>query len=88
MIGRVTILALAAALLLTAAVPPRAFAAPADTRVERAATEFSAPRRRVPRLTVTPYWRAYRECVDWYAVEPRAAGPTVVPHMRCWWARR
>jgi len=40
------------------------------------------------RIFVYPAYRArplYRQCVDWYAVERRVAGDTVVPHMRCWW---
>jgi len=56
-------------------------------------TEFSAqerPRvRRVPpRIYVYPDYRnrpIVRRCVDWYTVEARAAGDTVIPHMRCYW---
>jgi hypothetical protein len=29
-----------------------------------------------------------RQCEDWYVVERRATGPTVVPNSRCWWAYR
>ena len=60
---------------------------------EASATDFSSQTRpRRPRYVVrpyaVPYWRYYRECVDWYAVEARANGPTVVPHMSCRWAVR
>jgi hypothetical protein len=53
-------------------------------------TEFSAQQRRriPPRIYVYPDYRnrpIVRRCVDWYTVEARAAGDTVVPHMRCYW---
>jgi hypothetical protein len=59
-------------------------------------TELSAQRRpryrrSATRIFVYPAYRArplYRQCVDWYAVEHRVAGDTVVPHMRCWWVYR
>ena len=41
-----------------------------------------------PRIRVTPSARLVRQCTDWYTVEPRASGPTVVPNSRCWWAYR
>jgi hypothetical protein len=46
--------------------------------------------RTIPRIQVTPRVREqyYRDCVDWYAVEPRLTGPTIVPHMRCQWVKR
>jgi hypothetical protein len=37
-----------------------------------------------PRLRV----QYYRDCVDFYAIEPRASGPTVVPRSNCRWAKR
>jgi hypothetical protein len=39
-------------------------------------------------IMVYPSRPLYRQCVDWYAVEPRAAGNTVVPHMQCHWVYR
>jgi hypothetical protein len=46
--------------------------------------------RPIPKIQVTPRVRVqyYRDCVDWYAVEPRLTGPTVVPHSRCQWVKR
>jgi hypothetical protein len=46
--------------------------------------------RPIPRIQVSPRVRVqyYRDCVDWYAVEPRLTGPTVVPKMRCQWVKR
>jgi hypothetical protein len=29
----------------------------------------------------------YRHCVGGYAIEHRATGDTIVPRLRCWWAR-
>jgi hypothetical protein len=46
--------------------------------------------RPLPRVDITPRVRVqyYRDCVDGYVVEPRLTGPTVVPRMRCHWAKR
>ena len=45
--------------------------------------------RRAPlRIEVTPPGRLYRQCVDRHVIEHRAAGDTVVPRTRCWWALR
>jgi len=57
------------------------------------ATEFSAQRKRVrrrplTRLRVTPLRNAYRQCVDWYAIEHRPSGTVITPQMRCWWVSR
>jgi hypothetical protein len=48
------------------------------------------PARPLPRVEITPRLRVqyYRDCVDGYVVEPRLTGPTVVPRMRCRWAKR
>lgn len=48
------------------------------------------PTRPLPRVDITPRVRVqyYRDCVDGYVVEPRLTGPTVVPRMRCRWAKR
>jgi len=47
------------------------------------------PHRRPPlRIEVAPSPQLYRQCADWHVVEHRAAGDTVVPQMRCWWALR
>jgi hypothetical protein len=44
--------------------------------------------RRAPlRVEVTPS-RLYRQCTDWYVIEHRATGDTVVPRMQCRWAVR
>ena len=68
-----------------------AIAAPKNTSVEgAAAADPSVQRRprRITRIEVYPLSRYYRQCVDWYAVEPRPSGPVVTPHMRCRWALR
>jgi len=53
-------------------------------------TDPYAPQSVRPKIQVTPRVRVqyYRDCVDWYAVEPRLTGPTVVPHSRCQWVKR
>jgi hypothetical protein len=44
--------------------------------------------RRAPlRVEVTPS-RLYRQCTDWYVIEHRATGDTVVPRTQCRWAVR
>ena len=45
-------------------------------------------RRARTRIDVYPSNRLYRQCTDWYATERRPSGDVIVPHMRCWWARR
>ena len=66
----------------------------APTAAQSAGTSASGlssqphPIRARTRIVVTPSPRVYRRCVDWYAVEHRATGDTVVPNMRCWWAYR
>ncbi|MBI3433849.1 MAG: hypothetical protein HY056_02035 [Proteobacteria bacterium] len=75
-----------AAMMDAAALP--ATSVPLDAA---AATDLSAQRRQRRarrRIEIYPQRDYVRRCVDWYAVERRASGPTVVPHMRCWWARR
>lgn len=66
---------------LTAAVP-----AQAQSPGERAGERRERVER--PRIRVTPTQRLVRQCQDWYEVEQRATGPTVVPAYRCWWAYR
>jgi len=69
-------------------------ATPQVSRDAALPTDISSQSRRAraqrdrPRILIYPApRRLVRRCVDWYAVERRASGPTVVPHMRCWWAR-
>jgi hypothetical protein len=51
--------------------------------------ERARPQRRPPlRIEVAPPSQLYRQCTDWYVIEQRAAGPTVVPQTRCRWAVR
>jgi hypothetical protein len=48
-----------------------------------------APLPRRPLIVhVGPAGRLYRQCTDWHVIEHRAAGDTVVPRTRCWWALR
>ena len=67
--------------MLPASVPPPVLAQDAQ---ERAKLHRRAPLR----LEVTPYARIYRQCTDWYVIEHRVTGDTIVPRMRCWWALR
>jgi hypothetical protein len=95
--GRISAAILAAAMVgivPAAAGPtkPHATAVLAQAKVA-AATEFSAQRKRArrrgpTRLRVTPLRRAYRQCVDWYALEYRPSGTVITPQMRCWWVSR
>jgi hypothetical protein len=44
--------------------------------------------RRPPlRIEIVPR-QFYRQCVDWYDIEHRPTGDTIVPRMRCRWAIR
>ena len=72
------------------AAPAAAAPKSAATIAGTAATDMSAQRRarRPTRIVVTPPWRLYRQCVDWYALERRPSGPVITPHMRCQWALR
>jgi hypothetical protein len=46
------------------------------------------PKRRPPlRIEIVPR-QFYRQCVDWYDVEHRPTGDTIVPRMRCRWSVR
>ena len=59
-----------------------------------------SPRKRTPRLRVTPYYSpdgvyprynpgpdAVRECNATYVQEYRPSGTVIVPHMSCYWRR-
>ena len=53
------------------------------------ATNAARTQRRPPlRLEIRPAPQYYRQCVDWYVVEHRLTGDTVVPQLRCRWALR
>jgi hypothetical protein len=67
---------------LSAAALAQSYPPPADPSLRRA--------RPPTRIEVYPRLRVqyYRDCIDGYAVEPRASGPTVVPRMSCRWAKR
>jgi hypothetical protein len=60
------------------ATPPTDLSAQYRPRYRRART----------RILIYPARPLYRQCVDWYAVERRATGDTVVPHMQCHWVYR
>jgi hypothetical protein len=62
--------------------------APASAQQLDPRLQTEPPRRPPLRLEVRPIGRPYRQCEDWYVVERRATGDTVVPRMRCWWATR
>ena len=46
------------------------------------------PRRHIPRITVAPISRYYRQCDFWLAVERRPSGDVITPQQHCWWALR
>ena len=51
--------------------------------------QTSAPHRRhIPRITVAPLSRYYRQCDFWLAVERRPSGDVITPQQHCWWALR
>jgi hypothetical protein len=80
----ISIVATAAALtaLSVAAAPAQSYPPPADPSLRPAPPPLRFEVR--PRLRV----QYYRDCVDFYAIEPRASGPTVVPRSNCRWAKR
>jgi hypothetical protein len=61
---------------------------PANAQSTGGERDFRRQRIERPRIRVTPNQRLVRQCDDWYVVEQRATGPTVVPNSRCWWAYR
>lgn len=69
-----------------------AFAGPSASDGATMPSDLSAQqvryRRARTRIDVYPSYRLYRQCTDWYATERRPSGEVIVPHMRCWWARR
>jgi len=81
---RSTAIAATAAVLMLSAPSAQAQAYPPPT------APYLQPVRPIPRIEVNPRLRVqyYRDCVDGYVVEPRLTGPTVVPRMRCRWAKR
>jgi len=73
----------------TACVLGLALASPGAALSAQDAPGEVRPHRRPPlRLEVTPSQSFYRQCVDWYVVEHRISGDTVVPRRRCDWALR
>ena len=80
---RIGLTIFAAALAVMAVSPPRAMAQQQDQR-----QQTEPPRRPPLRLEVRPTGRPYRQCEDWYVVEHRVTGDTIVPRMRCWWSVR
>ena len=87
---RISVLALAAALVAIALPPvqPAASAAPA-ARQERALEAFAQTKGR-PRVIIHPRHlrlgpNAKRICQAWLAQEFRSSGTVLTPQMRCWW---
>ena len=55
----------------------------------RQPTDVTAPQhRRVPRITVYPLSRYYRECAFALGIERRPSGDVITPRQHCWWALR
>ncbi len=52
------------------------------------ATRSAQHRRHIPRITVAPISRYYRQCDFWLAVEHRPSGDVITPQQHCWWALR
>jgi hypothetical protein len=80
--------ALAGTAVFIASAGPAAAQGAGTSAAERSSQQRLRPARARTRVVVTPSPRVYRQCVDWYSVERRATGDTVVPNMRCWWAYR
>jgi hypothetical protein len=71
--------------------PPAALAADfRATNVTPLTAEFSAQKKKRPRVTIYPR-RVYpgpyakRQCYSWLVTEYRVSGTVVTPQMRCWW---
>jgi len=84
---RLPICAALGVIIALAGVPVPAPAQPAD-RATGAAPRVKPPPRQTPRrIEGAATEDFYRHCVGGYAIEHRATGDTVVPRLRCWWAR-
>ena len=83
-------LPLAAALglfIALAGTPVPVPAQPADRLIDRVTRAKPSPRQ-TPAYETTPVPQDYyRHCVGGYAIEHRATGDTIVPRLRCRWAR-
>ena len=84
---RLPILAALGMITALAGTPLPAPAQPVDRPIDRAPRAKSVPRQPPAHETTALPQDYYRHCVGGYAVEHRATGDTVVPRMRCWWAR-
>jgi hypothetical protein len=80
--------ALVTAAILTAGLMAAVSVVPAEAQSTGGERSLRRERAERPRIRVTPNQRLVRQCQDWYVVEQRATGPTVVPNSRCWWAYR
>jgi hypothetical protein len=74
-------------IIAVAGMPVLAPAQPADRAIDRAPRTKPSPRQTPPRTEGAATEDYYRHCVGGYAIEHRASGDTVVPRLRCWWAR-
>jgi hypothetical protein len=84
---RLPIFATLGVIIALAGMPAPTTAQPADRQIERAPRAKPPPRQTLPRTGGAATEDYYRHCVGGYAIEHRATGDTVVPRLRCWWAR-
>jgi hypothetical protein len=83
---RLPIFAALGVIIALAGTPVPAPAQPAD-RATDPSPRTKPPRKTPPRTEGALPEDYYRHCVGGYAIEHRASGDTVVPRLRCWWAR-
>jgi hypothetical protein len=82
---RLPIFAALGVIIAITSIPVPAPAQPADRLTDPSLRTKPPPRQTPPRTAVPEDY--YRHCVGGYAIEHRATGDTVVPRLRCWWAR-
>jgi hypothetical protein len=84
---RLPIFAALGVIFALAGMPAPASAQLADRQIDRGPRVHPPPRQTLPRTEGAATEDYYRHCVGGYAIEHRATGDTVVPRLRCWWAR-
>jgi hypothetical protein len=85
---RLPIFAALGVIIALAGMPVPAPAQPADRAIDPAPRRAKPPPRQTPpRIEGAATEDTYRHCVGGYAIEHRATGDTIVPRLRCWWAR-
>ena len=80
--------------ILVAMMVPALLAAPLPALAQNDVSPIAQPGFTSPpprpvrgRITIHPGRLLYRQCVDWYELQPRPSGTVLFPEMRCWWVR-